>query len=107
MNSPIKPDAPAGKAEETRARILTAALDLFRRQGFAETTMREIATEAGVALGSAYYYFDSKEALVMAFYEQASNEMSIPIEAGLAGAKGLEGRLRAILDVKFDYFAPN
>jgi AcrR family transcriptional regulator len=69
--------------------------------------MREIANEAGVALGSAYYYFASKEALVMAFYEQASQEMSVQIEAGLAEAKGLEGRLRAILDVKFEYFAPN
>src|SRR5258708_12343369 len=98
---------PTRKAEETRTRILTAALDLFRRQGFDQTTMREIATEAGVQLGSAYYYFESKEALVMAFYEQASKEMSLQIEAGLAGKKGLDSRLRAILDVKFEYFAPN
>lgn len=69
--------------------------------------MREIASEAGVALGSAYYYYESKEALVMAFYEQASQEMSSQIDAGLAGKKNLESRLRAILDVKFAYFAPN
>lgn len=69
--------------------------------------MREIATEAGVALGSAYYYFASKEALVMAFYAEASKEMSARIEARLAEAKGLESRLGAILDVKFEYFAPN
>ena len=69
--------------------------------------MREIAAEAGVALGAAYYYFQSKEALVMAFYEQAGEEMAAKIDAGLATAKGLEGRLRAILDVKFEYFAPN
>jgi AcrR family transcriptional regulator len=107
MASSTKPPAGLTKAEETRSRILAAALDLFRRRGFDQTTMREIANEAGVALGSAYYYFASKEALVMAFYEQASEEMSIQIEAGLAGAKGLDGRLRAILDVKFEYFAPN
>ena len=95
------------KAEETRSRILTAALDLFRRRGFEQTTMREIASEAGVALGSAYYYFESKEALVMAFYEHANEEMSVQIEAALAGAKGLDSRLRAILDAKFEYFAPN
>jgi AcrR family transcriptional regulator len=95
------------KAEETRSRILTAALDLFRRNGFDQTTMREIATEAGVALGSAYYYFESKEALVMAFYEHASQEMSVQIASGLAGTKVLERRLRAILDVRFEYFAPN
>ncbi len=95
------------KAEETRSRILAAALELFRRRGFDETTMREIATEAGVALGSAYYYFASKEALVMAFYAKASQEMTAQIETRLTEAKGLESRLRAILDVKFEYFAPN
>jgi AcrR family transcriptional regulator len=69
--------------------------------------MREIAKEAAVALGAAYYYFDSKEALVMAFYERASDEMRPRIEAALAEADGLEKRLRAILDIKFEYFAPN
>jgi AcrR family transcriptional regulator len=106
MPSSSKPSVVA-KADETRSRILAAALDLFRRRGFEQTTMREIAAEAGVALGSAYYYFASKEALVMAFYENASEEMSAEIERRLAEAKGLESRLRAILDVKFEYFAPN
>jgi len=106
MRSSAKPYA-LTKAEETRSRILAAALELFRRRGFDQTTMREIAAEAGVALGSAYYYFASKEALVMAFYAHASKEMSVRIEPRLAEAKGLENRLRAILDVKFEYFAPN
>ena len=102
----------AGKGSETRTRILNAALDLFRNHGFAQTTMREIAAEAGVSLGSAYYYFASKEALVLAFYERASDEMCARIEAALAEADGtarksLERRLSAILDVKFEYFAPN
>lgn len=106
MPSSTKPDA-VSKAEETRSRILAAALELFRRRGFDQTTMREIASEASVALGAAYYYFASKEALVMAFYERASEDMSARIETRLAEAKSLENRLRAILDVKFEYFAPN
>jgi AcrR family transcriptional regulator len=95
------------KAEETRRRILTVALELFRQRGFEQTTMREIANESGVALGSAYYYFDSKEALVLAFYELASEEMHAQIEQALSDAKGLEKRLHAILDVKFESFRPN
>ena len=59
------------KAEATQTRILDVALDLFRRHGFDQTTMREIAAQAEVSLGSAYYYFDSKEDLVMAFYDRA------------------------------------
>jgi AcrR family transcriptional regulator len=95
------------KAEATCARILDAALDLFRRQGFEETTMRGIAAEAGVSLGSAYYYFESKEDLVMAFYERAIEAMTPRMEAALAGADSFEGRIAAIMNVKFEYFRPN
>src|SRR4051812_17429885 len=95
------------KAEETRNRILSAALDLFREHGFEKTTMREVAREAGVALGSAYYYFESKDAIVMAFYHQAQEAMLAVIEEALPKQKGLKARLRTILDVKFQYFEPN
>ena len=98
---------PKAKSDETRARILAAAMDLFRRQGFEETTMREIATGAGVATGAAYYYFDSKDAIVLAFYDQAQLEMEPQLEAALAGAKDLKGRVGALLEVKFQYFEPN
>jgi len=95
------------KAEATCARILDAALDLFRRQGFEQTTMRGIAAEAGVSLGSAYYYFESKEDLVMAFYDRAIEAMTPRMEAALAGADSFEGRIAAIMNVKFEYFRPN
>src|SRR5260370_4033731 len=71
------------KAEETRARILSEALTLFRERGFDQTTMRDIARAAGVAIGAAYYYFESKEALVMAFYGEASKSMHEQIETAL------------------------
>ena len=95
------------KAEVTSARILDVALDQFRRRGFEQTTMRGIATEAGVSLGSAYYYFESKEDLVMAFYEQAIEEMAPRMEAALAGATSFEERIAAVMAVKFEYFEPN
>jgi AcrR family transcriptional regulator len=95
------------KAEATGARILDVALDLFRRKGFEQTTMRGIATEAGVSLGSAYYYFESKEDLVMAFYEQAIEAMAPRMEAAMDGTKSFEERIAAILAVKFEYFQPN
>jgi AcrR family transcriptional regulator len=95
------------KSDETRSRILEAALSVFRARGFEKATMRDIATEAGVAVGAAYYYFDSKDALVMAFYERAQGEMNPAIEAALDKAKTLEERLRLIITAKFDYFEPN
>ncbi len=95
------------KSEETRTRILEAALAVFRERGFERSTMREIASAAGVAVGAAYYYFESKDAIVMAFYERSQSEMSAQIETALDKSKTLEARLRAIISTKFECFAPN
>ena len=95
------------KREETRSRILTAALALFRERGFDQTTMRDIAGAANVAIGAAYYYFESKEALVMSFYGEASESMHEQIEIALGRKTDLKARLRAVIDVKFEYFGPN
>ena len=95
------------KSAETRQRILAAALHVFRRRGFDAATMRQVAAEAGVALGAAYYYFDSKDAIVMAFYEQAQEEMAPALDAILSKSRTLEQRLRGIVGQKIEYFAPN
>jgi AcrR family transcriptional regulator len=95
------------KSEQTRARILAAALSVFRERGFEASTMREIAAEAGMAVGAAYYYFDSKDALVLAFYEQAQQQMAPQAERILSAAKTFEQRLRGIIGLKFAHFAPN
>ena len=95
------------KSEETRTRILEAALAVFRERGFERSTMREIATGAEVAVGAAYYYFESKDAIVMAFYERSQSQMRPQIEALLGKSKTLEARLRAIISTKFECFGPN
>ena len=95
------------KAEETKLRILDAALELFRRDGFDSVTMRDIAVKAGVATGAAYYYFPSKDALVMAFYQRACGEMQPQIETALTGVTSLKARLQALIRVKMEYFGPN
>jgi AcrR family transcriptional regulator len=95
------------KSEETRTRILEAALVVFRERGFERATMREIAMTAEVAVGAAYYYFESKDAIVMAFYERSQSEMQPRIEASLTESKTLESRLQAIISTKFECFGPN
>jgi AcrR family transcriptional regulator len=95
------------KAEETALKILDSALELFRKEGFDSATMRDIAKSAGVATGAAYYYYSSKDAIVMAFYQRSALEMQPKIKDALEGARGLEARLRLLIQVKLDYFAPN
>ena len=98
---------PPTKAEETGERILNAALELFRQEGFESTTMRGIAQRAGVATGAAYYYYASKEAIILEFYQRSSQEMQPALEAVLDQESGLEARLRELIQVKLQYFAPN
>jgi len=95
------------KSEETGRKILDAALELFREEGFDEATMRAIAARANVATGGAYYYFPSKDAIVLAFYERSCDEMQPRIAEAFDAANGFETKLREIIRVKLEYFAPN
>ena len=51
------------KKEETKAAILKAAFDLFKRRGVAETTIEEICEKADIAKGTFFNYFPRKEAV--------------------------------------------
>jgi AcrR family transcriptional regulator len=95
------------KSEATRTQILSAALELFRTQGFEKATMREIARSANVATGATYYYFDSKDAIVLAFYDQAQRDMAPLLEEALANNRDLEECLRRMITIKFEYFQPS
>lgn len=87
--------------------IADAAMRLFRRDGYDGTTMRAIATEAGVSVGNAYYYFSSKEHLIQAFYDGMQVEHADAAVAVLAREKDFEPRLRGVLEAWLDVAAPN
>ena len=55
----------------TRERLVGAALELFAREGYRETSVRRIAERAGVATGLLYAHFDGKEALLRALFERS------------------------------------
>lgn len=55
------PDEGLSRAERTREKIIQAAHQLFVQQGYHGTSMRQIANLSGVALGSLYNHFPSKE----------------------------------------------
>lgn len=67
------------KAEGTRQRILATAMELFARRGYEAATMRDIAAAAHVSLGLAYRYFDGKESLVLALYQQMAEQTDAAI----------------------------
>jgi AcrR family transcriptional regulator len=98
-------DAAATKSDRTREKILTSALALFRRRGVEKTTMRGVAKAAGVALGAAYYYFPSKDALVLAYYARTQAEHSRRAREVMGRASGLRDRIGAVFHTKLDVLA--
>jgi len=67
--------------------------------------MRDIAGQAEVATGAAYYYFRSKEDLVMAFYVRTADEARGVLPLQIDRSRDLKKRLRTIIDHKFEQFA--
>ncbi len=95
-----------GKSAQTRALVLGTALAMFRTRGYAKSTMRAIAAEAGVSLGSAYYYFASKDELVLELYRESVAEQRAGATAALDGTAGLSDRLKAALHASLDALTP-
>ncbi|MBN9560785.1 MAG: TetR family transcriptional regulator [Alphaproteobacteria bacterium] len=63
------------RSDESRAYILTAAARLFRSQGYAATTLRQIAAAAGIQAGSIYYHFASKDEILLHVLDAGINRV--------------------------------
>lgn len=86
---------PAAKGD-TRQLIIDTALRLFEERGYADTTMRAIASEAGLAPSNAYYWFRSKDELVQAFYLAIQEQHRARAAEVLASGGTVVDRLRAV-----------
>lgn len=97
--TPARPahDRVRQRSESRRLEILHAAARVFRRRGIAAAGMREIAEAAGLSPGNLYYYFDSKDELLLFCQERTLEHMLAAVEAAKVGARSSAGQLRAIL----------
>jgi TetR/AcrR family fatty acid metabolism transcriptional regulator len=94
-------------AEERREEILEASLTLFAQKGFNETTVDDIAAAAGVAKGTIYLYFPSKEHILMALKQQFQKGLEMRCADVITDAierlaAGEELDYRRIIDDIFD-----
>jgi AcrR family transcriptional regulator len=92
----------------TRARILAAALTLFQRRGFEATTTQAIARSAGIAEGTVFNYFPTKEDIALHFLEQEVEHAIATVRSDrrLTDAP-LEERLFALVQSQLEYLAPH
>jgi len=95
------------KSLKTRRKILKTARKLFRTRGFEKTTMRDIAHESGIALGAAYYYFNSKNDLVLEFYLKTQKDIESRSLAIFAETRDFRKRLKLLFDLQFQRLAPD
>ena len=65
---------------ELRERIFRASLDLFAKQGFAETTVEDITNAADVGKGTFFNYFPSKDHILLAFAEMQLAKLRLAVE---------------------------
>src|SRR5436189_262353 len=98
------PRASTSRAEDTRRKIYDSALQLFREKGFEQTTMRDIAQKAEVALGAAYYYFSSKEAIVLAFYSEMQEGSHEVVLQEMQAHKKMKDRIRCVLQKRLELY---
>ena len=91
---------------DTRQLILDTAIRLFEERGYAGTTMRAIATEAGLAPSNAYYWFASKDQLVQEFYQRIQRQHREHAAAALAGGGTLAERLLAAEQAALEVMGP-
>lgn len=105
-DSPATDAQPTTKAQRTRALVADTALRLFREQGYAATTMRGIAKEAGVSTGNAYYHFAGKDTLVQELYRRIQDEHGAAARAELVTGDPLGENLRRTLHAGITVMTP-
>jgi AcrR family transcriptional regulator len=91
----IEPDIQ--RRDNRRPQLLDSAARLFREQGYAAASMRDIAAMAGMKAGSMYYYFPSKADILIAVHEEGIRRISDAVLEALAVADGPWERLRAAM----------
>src|ERR1700736_2948373 len=68
-------------APDRRAQIIDAAAEVIGRQGYAHTSLKDIAVAAGVTPALIYHYFDSKEALLLALMGVLQEKLHRAVDA--------------------------
>jgi len=84
------------RTAETRERLFRAALDLFARKGFSETTVGDITEAADVGKGTFFNYFPSKDHILLAFGEMQLAKLESAVEEARASEEPMPQFLRSL-----------
>ncbi len=88
--------------ERRRQDILQAAIAVFARKGYYTAKVSDVAHEAGIAHGTVYLYFKSKEDLLLAIFTEKMGEMIDYIQEQVATVIGAESQLKRLIQVQIE-----
>lgn len=95
------------KGEDKRKAILKATMELITEHGFHATPMSMIAKQAGVAAGTIYNYFPSKEVLINLLYGELRQKMEQALIRNETGSGNIRERFFLLYRNLFQYFIQN
>lgn len=101
---PILPRARWGEKDARFADIRDAARVILRRDGLAGMTMRAVAKEAGVAPGTVYSYFPSKDALYADLYAERIEQLGRDLDRACSSAVTAEEVFTTLADLYFEVY---
>jgi TetR/AcrR family fatty acid metabolism transcriptional regulator len=84
---------------DKRARILDAAVKVFAERGFFTATVAEIARAAGVADGTIYLYFKSKDDLLLRLFDEKMSDLLAEARAAIESEGSAAARLRRFIQL--------
>lgn len=89
---------------EKRAHIARAAASVFARQGFAETSVGDVARAAGISPASLYTYFGSREELLFTATFLEIDELEARMRSALGGDGPADAALRRMVDAYYGFY---
>jgi TetR/AcrR family fatty acid metabolism transcriptional regulator len=106
-SSSKKKDAKLPPAEGKRGRILEAAIKVFAAEGFYNAKVSQIAHEAGVADGTIYLYFKSKDDLLINLFEDRMEMVNANLREAIDTESTAVARLRRIVKLHLELVEQN
>ncbi|RUM28058.1 MAG: TetR/AcrR family transcriptional regulator [Aquifex sp.] len=91
------------KRSDTKEKILEAALRLFSKKGFRETTIKDIAKEVGITEGAIYRHFNSKDEIIHDLLISITNELKEAIVKSMEKGGNEEEIFKNIIEALIDY----
>lgn len=94
-------------SEFRRSEIMQAARKIFGKKGFSKTTMDEIAEAAGLAKGTLYLYFNSKQDVYLKTLQRGQAELLERVKSNMKTAESLRAKIRSLIETRVKHAEEN